>query len=246
MAYAWVRAATALAAVTAAPLTVPAFADDVDEERSRLSTVIFGSLDTGPTKAYASVGFKRAIGGGLDSSGFRIMTKAGGSQEQGRRQSPRGLTTKSEAQALLGYEWRIGETFVALYAGSDVESERREIPIDTSFTLRYGARLHGDFWTTPTEVSMLHASAYVSSVNGRAWARLSGGWLLPPWIISQRAYLGPEVEAYRERDYRKLRLGLHVTGLRLLGLEWRLSGGVQMANQQPAELYATLGLHWLR
>ena len=32
------------------------------------------------------------------------------------------MTYKAESQALLGYEWRIGDSFLALYAGSDAES----------------------------------------------------------------------------------------------------------------------------
>lgn len=246
VAYAWVRGAAALAAVMAALDPTPLRADDMEEERSPLSTVIFGSLEAGPTKTFGSVGFKRAIGGGLGTSGFRLMTKAGGSQEEARRDRPRGLATKSEAQALLGYEWRIGDTFVALYAGSDIETERRELTTSSSFSVVYGARLHGDLWTTPTDETMLHASGYISSVNGRVWARVAGGWLLPPALLQQRLYLGPEIEAYREPDYHKLRLGVHVTGLRLLGLEWRLSGGMQSVSDRPAEAYATLGLHWLR
>lgn len=246
MAYAWVRAATALAAVLGAPDSACLRAEESEEERSPISTVIFGSLEAGPTKTFGAIGFKRAIGGGLATSGFRLMTKAGGSEEEARRSRPRGLATKNDAQALLGYEWRIGDTFAALYAGSDVEIERRDLPTSTTFSARYGTRLHADLWTTPTEETMLHASGYLSSVNTRAWARLAGGWLLPQGLLQQRLYLGPEIEAYRERDYRKLRLGLHLTGLRLLGLEWRVSAGLQRASDRPGEAYATLGLHWLR
>ena len=83
--------------------------------------------------------------------------------------------------------------------------------------------------------------AYASSIDQRLWGRLAAGWQTPLGL-----YAGPEVEAYRERDYRKLRLGLHLTGLRLLGLEWRLSGGWQQTSDRPSEIYGTLALHWLR
>ena len=89
-------------------------------------------------------------------------------------------------------------------------------------------RLQGDLWATPTPDTMVHASAYVSSLDARLWARLSPGWLLP-----QGFYAGPEIEAYREREYGKLRIGLHLTGLRLLGAELAAVGRLA-AHERPA------------
>lgn len=216
--------------------------DDAETERSPLSTVIFGSMEAGPTKTFLSIGMKRAIGGGLAQSGFRLFVKAGGSQEETRPRSPHGTTYKAESQALIGYEWRIGDSFLALYAGSDVLSERREEAFGPSFlSTRYGARLQADLWSTPAPGMMVQANAYASTLDGRLWGRLAPGWQTPLGF-----YAGPEFEAYRERDYRKYRLGLHLTGLRLLGLEWRLSGGWERTSDRPSALYATLGLHWQR
>lgn len=228
-------------------LACPARADEeASDERSPLSTVIFGSLEAGPTKTFASIGMKKALTGGLAGSGFRAMLKVGGSREQLGRRPPYDLAYKSEAQALIGYEWRIGDTFLSLYAGSDYEGEQREEPLATVVTNRYGARLHGDLWMTPTPGTMLQASAYASTIGGRLWGRVAPGWLLPRDLQLEGVYLGPEIEVYRESDYSKLRLGLHLTGLRLLGLSWRISGGWQSTSDRPSEAYATLGLHWLR
>lgn len=227
--------------VAAAPIC-GASAEEEEAERSPISMVIFGSMEAGPTKTFLSVGMKRAIGGGLADSGFRFFVKAGGSQEQTRRNKPRGVTYKSEAQALIGYEWRLGDSFLALYAGSDAESEQRIESVGPSFiATRYGARVQADLWIVPSPGMVVQANGYVSSLNGRYWARIAPGWQMPAGF-----YLGPEFEIYRERDYRKLRLGLHLTGLRFLGLEWRLSGGLQATSDRSSALYGTLGLHWLR
>ncbi|QEL21209.1 cellulose biosynthesis protein BcsS [Bosea sp. F3-2] len=242
MAYGWSKAKlTGLALfATAAPLDLPR-AEEESDERSPISMVIFSSLEAGPTKTFVSVGMKRALGSGLAESGFRLFLKAGGSQEQTRRQPPHGTTYKAESQAMLGYEWRVGDSFLALYAGSDFESEQRIETFGPSMiTKRYGARLQADLWAVPADRMMLQANAYVSSVDHRLWGRVAPGWQMPMGF-----YVGPEVEAYRERNYRKLRLGLHLTGLRFLGLEWRLSGGWQRTSDQPSEAYGTLGLHWL-
>lgn len=231
--------------VAAAPCGAAGARDDDDKDEdssySPISTVIFGSMEAGPAKSFASVGMKRALRGGLAGSGFRLFLKAGASREETHRRPPHGTTDKAEVQSMLGYEWRIGSTFFALYAGSDAESEQRIGPFCSCVSTRYGARIQADLWMTPAEGMMLQAGGYASTLDGRLWGRLATGWRMPA-----RFYLGPEIEAYRERDYSKLRLGLHLTGLRLFGVEWRLSGGWQKTSDRPSEMYGTLGLHWLR
>ena len=225
----------------AAPICT-ASAEEEEPERSPLSMVIFGSMEAGPTKTFLSVGMKRALGGSLSQSGFRLFVKSGGTQEETRRRRPHGTTYKAESQALLGYEWRIGDSFLALYAGSDTESEQRMGAFDPSpLVTRYGARVQLDLWIVAAPGMVVQANAYLSSLNGRLWARVAPGWQMPAGF-----YVGPEFEAYGERDYRKYRLGLHLTGLRFLGLDWRLSGGFQSASNRPSEYYGTLGVHWLR
>lgn len=227
--------------IAAAPICT-ASAEEEEAERSPISMVIFGSMEAGPTKTFLSVGMKRAIGGGLAESGFRLFAKGGGAQEETRRSKPHGVTYKAESQALLGYEWRIGDSFLALYAGSDFESEQQMEAFGPALLrTRYGARMQADLWIVPSPGVAIQANGYLSSVNGRRWARIAPGWQTPIGF-----YVGPEFEAYGERDYRKYRLGLHLTGLRFLGLEWRLSGGLQSTSSKPSEYYGTLGLHWQR
>jgi opacity protein-like surface antigen len=213
-----------------------------------LSSVIFASLEAGPAKTFAAVGWKRALSGTLATSGFRSMVKIGGSKELASRVPPHGFAHKSEAQALLGYEWRLGDSFLALYAGSDLEAEQRRQAGRRFMRSVQGARLQADLWATPYDGAMLQASAYLSTVDRRLWARLAAGLLLPAqarpsWLDG--VHLGPEAEFFRQRGYTKLRLGLHATGLRLFGLSWRVSAGLEQAAGR-SELYGTLGLHWLR
>lgn len=218
-----------------------ACAEDELGERDPVSTVLFASLEAGPAKHFAAFGLKRAITGGLDASGFRALVKLGGAHETPNGPRPRGNLYKAEGQALLGYEWRVGDTFVSLYAGPDYEEEIRVCGCAVSVTTRFGARLQGDLWATPTRETMLQGSAYVSTMDRRLWGRVAGGWAVPLGL-----YVGPEIEAYRQTGYHKLRLGLHVTGFRLFGLNWRLSGGWQTTSDRPGEAYATLGVHWRR
>jgi len=250
-----IAAAATLATIFAVGSAPPAMAqeaqtdapaDSETEERSPLSTVLFASLEAGPGKTFAALGLKKALTGGLASGGLRTLLKIGGAQEEANRRRPRGIAYKSESQALIGYEWRIGDSFLSLYAGTDYEGEQREEPRGTLVRHRYGARLQADLWMTPTQESLLQASAYVSTLDRRLWGRVAPGWLIPRGLPLEGSYLGPELEAYRAGDYTKVRLGLHLTGLRLFGVVWRLSGGWQRTSDRTPEAYATLGVHWLR
>ncbi len=222
----------------------PAKADPALMERSPLSLAIFGSLEADASKTYGSVGLKWAFGdsGGLDASGFRFGLKWGASVEPARRRPTQGHLYRTEFNALLGYEWRIDDTFLTLSAGPEIEARYRETRDERSFEQRGSLRLQADLWSKPAENWLLQANAYaVPSDRGRFWGRLAGGWRL-----IDELYLGPEIESYRERDYHKLRLGLHLTGLHLFGLDWRLAGGIQKTSDEKAGAYLTLGLLWKR
>lgn len=222
----------------------PAKADPALMERSPLSLAIFGSLEADASKTYGSVGLKWAFGnsGGLDASGFRLGLKWGASVEPARRRPTQGHLYRTEFNALLGYEWRIDDTFLTLSAGPEIEARYRETRDERSFEQRGSLRLQADLWSKPAENWLLQANAYaVPADRGRYWGRLAGGWRL-----IDELYLGPEIESYRERDYHKLRLGLHLTGLHLFGLDWRLAGGIQKTSDEKAGAYLTLGLLWKR
>ncbi|MBR3192848.1 cellulose biosynthesis protein BcsS [Bosea sp. (in: a-proteobacteria)] len=222
----------------------PAKADPALMERSPLSLAIFGSLEADASKTYGSVGLKWAFGnsGGLDASGFRLGLKWGASVEPARRRPTQGHLYRTEFNALLGYEWRIDDTFLTLSAGPEIEARYRETRDERSFEQRGSLRLQADLWSKPAENWLLQANAYaVPADRGRYWGRLAGGWRL-----IDEMYLGPEIESYRERDYHKLRLGLHLTGLHLFGLDWRLAGGIQKTSDEKAGAYLTLGLLWKR
>lgn len=230
------------ATIALAPALVRA--DPALMERSPLSLVIFGSLEADASKTYGSVGLKWAFGdtGGLDASGFRLGLKWGESVEPAERKPARGRLYKTEFSALLGYEWRVGDTFLSLSAGPEIEARYSEIGPERSFEQRGMLRLQADLWSRPAENWLVQANAYaIPADGGRYWVRLAGGWRL-----MDELYLGPELEGYRERDYHKLRFGLHLTGLHLFGLDWRLAGGIQKTQGDKAEGYVTLGLMWKR
>ena len=229
--------------ICAASLVSTAKADPALMERPPLAQVIFGSLDSGSATGFASVGVKRSLGyGGLDASGFRAGLQWGAGAGPARRKPDIGKLYRTQSHAQLGYEWRIADSFLALSVGAMVEAAYRETRDHLSLEHRRALRLDGEIWSRLARNWVLQASAYAVLADGnRYWARLATSWR----VIGE-LYLGPELEAYRERDYHKVRLGMHLAGLHFLGLDWRLGAGFQTSRNEASGTYVTLGLHWKR
>lgn len=226
-----------------APLRAAAGAPSDDPRR----LVLFLSMEAGPATTFGSAGFKLAVGGPLDASGFRVMAKAGTGHEPRQNALPAaaGRITSGmvspEAMAIVGYEWKLGTTYLGLYGGAEVDARLAARNLAVDRPARLGPRLQADLWSNPTPDSLVHLSANLGGASLHAWSRLAFGWR-----VLGLAFLGPEAEVYREKDYRKDRIGLHLTGLRLFGTELRLSGGWQKSGRREQGAYATLGLMWKR
>jgi hypothetical protein len=151
-------------------------ADPALMERPPLSQVIFGSLEADASKTFGSVGLKRGFGsmGGLDASGFRLELKLGESVEPAKRKPSEGRLYKTTLHGLLGYEWRIGDSFLTLSAGPEIEARYTETRRRSSFEQRATLRLQADLWSQLTENWLLQANGYaVLGDGGRYWGRLA-------------------------------------------------------------------------
>lgn len=219
-----------------------ALAADPEADRPSPSHVLFGSLDAGPAKILIAQGAKLVLGpGSLSTSGFRALVSTGQSVETLRQDKTGGVLHKAEVQGLLGFEWRLRRGSFAVYAGPDVQAERWAN--DPVFHRRIGQRLHVDLWYAAGADWTIQASAYAATLDRRLWLRLAPGWALPWRGRFGRPTLGPEIELYRQQGYDKIRLGLHLAGLRLFKLNWRLSFGWERASGDRSHAYATLGVY---
>jgi hypothetical protein len=204
-------------------------------------SVLFSSLEAGPSTQFGSVGLKLAIAEPLDTTGFRILAKVGGGVEPIRAASPKSQAVTPEGRALVGHEWKIGSSYIALYAGLDVDSRFDLRTLSPMRRTRAGAAVQADLWSNPTPETLIHLSANLGSASRHVWARAAAGWQL-----FGGAFVGPEIEIYREQDYRKDRIGMHVTGVRLLNSEIRLSAGWQRSGQDEKGPYVSLNAQWKR
>lgn len=226
-------------------LPAPAGATSFSGDPRRL--VLFSSMEAGPATTFGSAGFKLGLGGPLDDSGFRVLAKAGTGHEprQSRLQasgdrSASGVVSP-EAMVVAGYEWKLGATYLGLYGGAEVDARLSTRSLAVDRAARLGARVQIDIWSNPTPGTLIHASGNLGGAAMHVWSRLAFGWR-----IHDLAFVGPEAEIYREKDYRKDRIGLHMTGIKVFGTELRLSGGWQRSGRREQGAYATLGLLWKR
>lgn len=229
---------------TAALLSEASASDQASADPRRL--VLFASMEAGPATTFGSAGFKLGLGGPLDGSGFRLLGKAGTGLEPRQSVTIAGLATTSdvmtpEAMVIAGHEWKLGTTYVGLYGGAEVDARLATKSFVVDRRPRFGPRLQLDIWSNPTPQTLVHYSGNLGGATFHVWSRLAVGWR-----VLDQAFLGPEAEIYREKDYAKTRFGVHLTGLKLFGTELRVSGGWQRSGRTEQGAYGTLGLLWKR
>jgi hypothetical protein len=180
---------------------------------------------------------------GVDRNGFALKAMFGGgtyrylSGALGNTEVTGRMLT---AAILPGWRFVRGKFIASIFAGLDLQDHRLS-PDDPSAGLRgshAGFRVNAELWYEPTPLTMAAADGSVSTIDASYNARLAFGWK-----IFDRYYVGPEVQGFAAGDnYRQLRAGLHVTGLRTASVEW--SGGLGWAQDSDDRdgPYARIGL----
>lgn len=228
-----------LAWLVNAALACPSLGDEVRLPGHDLSWVLFGSLDAGAPSRFAAVGVKKALAGRADEAGFVVMATAGvGSYRYRSAGVPTGKVEgrPAEASVLVGYQWRIGATTIALFAGP----EYRHLSLDPPDPgnrdrgSRWGLRGQAEIWSHPTEATLLTGTVVAGSA-GHVWARASAGYRL-----AELAFVGPEIAAYVNETYNETRLGLHATGLAIGAVTLRISAGALLTGDHRTGAYAAL------
>ena len=62
------------------------------------------------------------------------------------------------------------------------------------------------------------------------------------WRGAEPFFVGPEAQAIWCADYQQLRLGAHITGFRINGLEWSAAGGWAFESDGREGLYMRLAV----
>jgi hypothetical protein len=144
------------------------------------------------------------------------------------------------AEILPGWRFVRGKLIVTAFLGADFQRHKL-LPDDPSAGLRgsyAGARAGFELWYEPTATTMLVADASASTIGPSYSARLAAGWRM-----LDRFYFGPEVEGFSaDGNYRQLRAGLHITGLRIKSFEWSMGFGWATDSDHHDGAYGKLGV----
>ncbi|HEY8567223.1 MAG TPA: cellulose biosynthesis protein BcsS [Beijerinckiaceae bacterium] len=195
------------------------------DEAEELRTVLFSGIEIGRS-AHAGSGFKWRIDGPIDTPGTFIFGSFGSGtgrerDEAGRLDHDRARLT-SFGSFGLGHSWFVGPTVFSIALGPEVDHEqvvRGNAKFDRD-ALQFGVRIVGEIWSHPSPDTLLTFTIVAGSARGHVWARLAGGYR-----VHERVFVGPELAVYRDQTFEEIRLGLHATGLELVGYTLRLSGG---------------------
>jgi len=173
----------------------------------------------------------------LDRDGFVFKAMIGSGTYRYRSGSLGNIeVVGAEAIGLVMPGWRFirDKTVLTFYAGLDAQYHYL-MPFDPGSKLagtHAGIRGAVEYWYEPDMDTMWTADASVSSIGPTYNARLAYGWRL-----FNAFYAGPEVAAFSNDNYKQLRAGVHVTGLKFRFLEWSAGLGWTTDNDDRSGLY---------
>ncbi|MDR3421568.1 MAG: cellulose biosynthesis protein BcsS [Xanthobacteraceae bacterium] len=148
--------------------------------------------------------------------------------------------TLASASALPGWRMTRDGLTVGLYAGPIVQ-DYRLMPYDPGSVLRgsyAGGQIAADIWYRPDPATMNAFYGSIASIGLVGSARAANGWR-----SAEPFFIGPEAQALWCVDYQQLRIGAHVTGLRVDALEWSASSGWAVECFRRAGPYVRLGFN---
>jgi hypothetical protein len=210
-----------------------------DEEARYL---LFSGRDIWRNGAFAHGGLVMAPAG-LDQDGFLLKLVLSGGlyrYNAGSLGGERVYGFETTIQILPGWRLKRGDLEVKFFFGPDIE-QHRLWPDDPSNSLRghsFGLRMATELWYEPTSTTMVAMDATISSVATNHSARAAYGW----HVLDDQMYFGPEIAFIGSDGYRHLRLGAHMTSLKIDNYEWSAAGGWAGDSERRSSPYVRLGL----
>jgi cellulose biosynthesis protein BcsS len=221
---------------------VPAAPSADDVLLAQPTYLLFSSTDLWRHGGFAHGGMLWAPSG-LDREGPVLKIMFGGGIYHYTSGALGGADVRGEtvaASILPGWRFIHGDLTVTTFLGLDLQRHRLT-PDDPSAGLRgdyAGARAGFELWYQPTPMTRLTADASVSTVGPSYNARLAGGWR-----VFDMFYVGPEAAAFAADDnYKQIRAGFHLTGLRIGDFEWSAGLGWALDTDERSGFYGKLGV----
>jgi len=175
----------------------------------------------------------------LDRDGFVLNAFVSDGIERFDTPTTRYRTAILRASILPGWRFKRGNLEVKVFAGADFEYDALS-PIQ-AYRLpprsSVGARAAIDLWWEPTAITMLSASASVTSIANGFSTRVAGGWR-----VFEAGWIGPEIAMSSDRFSEQYRVGAHLTGLRTGAFEWSLAAGYVQDSFRRTGMYGRISV----
>jgi hypothetical protein len=234
-----IAAAIAVAAAFIAIWGAGACAEEAGHEQARF--LLFSSTDLWRQGGFAHGGLLWAPSG-LDHEGLVLKLMAGGGiyhYTSGALANTDVRGDQFSGSVQPGYRFIHDGLIVTYFLGYDFQ-QHRLTPDDPSAGLRggyVGLRTGFELWYQPTAATMIAADGSISTIGTSYNARIAAGLR-----AFDRFYVGPEIEGFAaDSNYRQLRAGLQITGLRIGDFEWSMGAGWATDSDNRSGAYGKLG-----
>ena len=239
-----VRAATAVAAACllccVCVAAGPARAGDDDDAR----TILFSGRDIWRNGAFAYGGLLFAPGG-FEQDGLLLKLLLSGGVYRYNADALGGervIGAEGLTQVLPGWRIKRGTLEAKIFFGPEFQTHRLW-PDDLGNRLRgssFGLRFAGEFWHEPTPTTVVIGDLSLSTIATSHSARLAYGWHVLDDILGG-FYVGPEIQYFAADGYRHLRVGAHLTGMKIDNFEWSAAAGWAGDSDRSSSPYLRLG-----
>jgi hypothetical protein len=218
------------------------------------NNVVFATYDISGKENFASLGYKRAIGGSLDTPGYRFMTSLGVKIRDVDPVLGTRTTRLHAVRAVFGHEWRFSTLSMTVLAGGSFQPASAGTALTAGRAGRFGPVAMVDLWQDwgagPLGSRFTSVFAMVNQAGRSSYVRIRHGLGLgdQPWRF------GPEV-AYSTGEHRtqrgtrvqdgwhRARLGLHVSEIPLRSLRFGISCGAERREHRKSAFYAQMGAY---
>jgi len=139
---------------------------------------------------------------------------------------------------LVGENWN-----TKLYVGLNVQDQfiSPPDPGNPVVGVRAGVKVQGDAWVNPTKETMLFGIASYSTAFRTYYSNFKVGYDI---FNGKEIFVGPEIGAQGNERYDQLRVGAHITGLKVNNVSLGFSGGYMHESDVGAGIYGTIDLSY--
>src|SRR5690348_10112016 len=211
------------------------------------TVILFSGRDIWRNGAFAYGGFLAAPGG-FDDDGLmlKVLFSAGAYRyNAGDLGGEQVIGAEGAAQILPGFRIKRHGVEAKIFFGLDVERHKLW-PDDPGNRLQgtdVGVRFAAEFWTEPTDSTMIAADVSLSSIATSNSARLAYGWRVCEDVFEDGFYVGPELQYFGADGYLHIRIGAHITELRTETYDWSAALGIARDSDGMTSPYVRIGFN---